>query len=69
MSDTTDPLATLIQSHLTRMQEISDDDLTKTKEACAENLVRMQKNVGLRDAVLGKTLAALGLNPGEKENE
>jgi hypothetical protein len=63
-----DPLAVLMQSHFTRMQEISNEGFEKSKEMSGDMVNRLKKNVGLRDAVLDKTLTALGVTqPGETE--
>jgi hypothetical protein len=64
-----DPLQAIADAHLKRMQEIADESFTKVKEACADSLDRLKRTVGLRDAVLDKTLTALGVTqPGEKED-
>ena len=63
-----DTLAQLVQSHQARMQEISDESFNKAKEACGDMVQRLAKSLGLRDAVLDKTLEALGVTqPGEKK--
>jgi hypothetical protein len=64
-----DPLQELATAHLKRMQEIADESFDKAKTACGDVLDRLKRNVGLRDAVLEKTLLNLGVTkPGETES-
>ncbi len=56
-----DPLQAFAEAHLKRMQEIGDESFDKSKQACADVVERLRKNVGLRDAVLERTLTALGV--------
>lgn len=69
-----DPIAALASSHTKRMQEIADEGFDKTKEVCGNVVTRLKKAAGLRDAVVDRTLAALGIDvpnttPTEKEDE
>lgn len=67
--DEVDPLKSLADAHLKRMQEIADEGFDKAKIACQDVVHRLKRNVGLRDAVLDQTLTALGVTkPGEKDN-
>lgn len=64
-----DPIKELARSHMKRMQEIADENFENVKSACSDQLQRLQRNVGLKDAVLDQTLAALGVTqPGEKDD-
>ncbi len=65
LDDPTDPTAQLIERHLIRMQEIADEGFGAAKAACGSVLQRVQRNVNLHDAVLDKTLTALGVNEPE----
>ena len=65
-----DLLKEIMDSHLSRMREIADESFDKAKIACKDVVHRLKRNVGLRDAVLDQTLAALGVTkPGEKDDE
>lgn len=64
-----DPIKELAASHVKRMQEIADESFGKTKTACGDVLDRLKRNVGLRDAVLDKTLTALGVTEAEEKDQ
>ena len=61
-----DPLQGIMETHLARMKEIVDTSFDTTKTAMGDVLTRLNRNVGLKDAVLDQTLTALGINPGGK---
>ena len=64
-----DPIKELARSHMARMQEIADENFDNVKGACNDVVQRLKRNVGLKDAVLDKTLTALGVTqPGEKDD-
>lgn len=60
-----DPIKELAAAHVKRMQEIADESFDKAKVACDDVLHRLKRTVGLRDAVLDKTLTALGVTEPE----
>lgn len=67
MAEVIDPLEALANSHLKRLQEIADEGFDKAKEACNTAISRLKRDVGLRDAVVTQSLAALGIE--EKPTE
>ena len=67
MDEVTDPLQSLADAHLKRMQEIADEGFKKTQDLCGDSIEQLKKSVGLKNAVLDKTLEALGITEQTKE--
>ena len=64
-----DPLADMVQAHMTRMAEIHKASFEKSKLLCDESLTAIRKKVGVREAVLDKVLENLGITqPGESSD-
>ena len=58
-----DPLADMVQAHMTRMAEIHKASFEKSKLLCDESLTAIRKHIGLRSAMLDKALETLGVQP------
>jgi hypothetical protein len=61
-----DPMQSVLEHHVARMQEIANEGFGAAKTACNESLTRLNRTLGLKDAVLDKTLTALGIAPPTK---
>lgn len=57
-----DPIAAMAQSHITRMQELSDQNFESIKEMSGDAVSRLKKSLNLKNAVLEKALTNLGLD-------
>lgn len=68
-----DPIEGIARAHALRMQEISDEQFSKSKQLCDDVVTTIRRHAGFKSEILDKALSVLGITdpglPGEAKPE
>lgn len=66
--ESSDPIEAVMRSHMSRMQQIADEQNDKTKQLCDDIVTTIRRNSGVKSAVLDKVLSVMGIDPPRGNN-